>query len=97
MSRGPSGGVPDKGAWELVESGHPRTTRLPVPGGWVYYVEPSHREPTALFVPEPEGMVIKCSKCRVEPALEVHECPLRKTLCTCGVDCSHACRAEAGS
>ena len=52
--------------------------------GWVYYVEPSHREPTALFVPEPEGMVIKCSKCHVEPALALADA-LRRIEPSCEV------------
>lgn len=95
MARGPSGGVPDKGAWEKVESGHPQTTRLAVPGGWVYYLEPMYREPAAVFVPEPPGHTLNCPKCNNEPALEAHCCPLRpQNLCTCGASCSGMCRLE---
>lgn len=95
MSRGPSGGVPDKGLWEKVEPAYPTTFRMPVPGGWIYYVQPDHREPVGMFVPEPpEVRALNCPKCHNERALDVHECPLKGTQCTCGVSCSGMCRLE---
>ncbi len=32
---------------------YPTVHRIEVPGGWIYYIEPSHREPLAVFVPTP--------------------------------------------
>lgn len=95
MSKVPLHGASSTGAWETVEAAHPRTTRLTVPGGWVYYLEPSHREPCALFVPHPPGLACTCPKCRTEEAGEPHECPLRRTLCECGATCTEGCRLEA--
>lgn len=37
----------------------------------------------------------KCPKCRVEAALDQHECPLRGRQCTCCAECSAMCRNEA--
>lgn len=95
MSRGPSGGAPaDNGDWEKIAI-NPSVKRLIVPGGWVYLIEPSYRENSAVYVPEPPGFTLNCPKCNNEPALEVHGCPLRPDrLCTCGPSCSGMCRLE---
>lgn len=36
-------------------SDEPRITtyRMQVPGGWIYFLDPSHREPSTVFVPDP--------------------------------------------
>jgi hypothetical protein len=42
--------------WENVNNltaNGPTTKRLAVPGGWLYLVDIAHREPCAVFVPEP--------------------------------------------
>ena len=82
-----------KGQWEDVDI-NPRATRIGVPGGWIYYIEPSHREPCAVFVPEPVGYRLNCQRCNAEAALDPHQCPLKGTVCTCGVSCSEHCRLE---
>lgn len=82
-----------KGGWEDIDI-NPRVIRLPVPGGWIYYVEPSHREPVGMFVPEPVGFRLNCPKCNEEEALEPHECPLKGSVCTCGQACTEHCRQE---
>jgi hypothetical protein len=46
------------GDWEKVATSAfpaPAVWRLPVEGGWLYYLLPDHREPSAVFVPEGQG------------------------------------------
>lgn len=60
MSKASGGPLGEMKIFEQLtsSSGEPcQTYRMAVPGGWVYYLRESYREPCAVYVPDPKAYV----------------------------------------